>query len=224
MKSIRVDRGTISVTPRGYYLAYIYDGGTRYRKVFRTFVAAEQWLKAMSERAAPPPLTNCEYQDAQYALRELPQGVSLIDAVRFYNRNYIPASDAINISRALERFLKNKEISSAKATLVKYKSIVTRFIQLHGDMMLSSYTHEHVNEMIANCTPAYRNNILRHLGAFFSWCVKQKHCGSNPCDGVAKAKKVQAPLGILSVSEAEYLLHYAETEMPHIVPYLVNAH
>ena len=64
------------------------------------------------------------------------------------------------------------------------------------------------------------DGVIGKVGPFFTWCVREGYCVSNPCKAVKRPRSDDSPPSIFSPSEAKKLLKTASTFDSSFVPYL----
>ena len=73
---------------------------------------------------------------------------------------------------------------------------------------------------VASKSGSSRNTHIARVGALFSWALRKGLVAANPCARLARARKVEAPLGVFKPDEAERILRAAVKVAPDCVPYL----
>ncbi|GFN22179.1 tyrosine-type recombinase/integrase [Thermanaeromonas sp. C210] len=97
----------------------------------------------------------------------------------------------LDLSQALEEFLLAKQADGiVPASLENYRFHVETFLKASPNLN----TYEAVQKAVIRyfsqpCSPGYRNIRLRHLKAFFNWCVSQGYLPANPVAGIRPAKE-----------------------------------
>ena len=64
------------------------------------------------------------------------------------------------------------------------------------------------------------DGVIAKIGPFFTWCVRESYCVSNPCRAVKRPQSDDSPPAIFTPSEAQKLLLTALKTDPGMVPYL----
>ena len=222
-KSVRYGPGRYTPAPNGRgYDCSVCLGGTRHRARMPDEAAARAWIDATeaSAAAALPALTRAQLIDARHALSLLPEGVTLADAARAWTK----ASGAIPsdpLSDCAAAFLAERRATGLRpATLDLYRQAARRLIRSAGDLPAAELTRAHIEALLAGLTPQARNGLLRHLGAFLSWCAATGRIPANPAASIPKAIVSEPPRGIITPRQTAGLLACAAAARPDLVPYL----
>lgn len=198
-------------------------GLPRERKCFRTLSDAQEYLlRRRVEKAAP--LSAAQYASAQVAVALLPSGITIADAVR----GYLALSGAsggrgvrsLRLSDAAEQFLAERAPLVSAVTASVYRRMLGRLAAALDDPLLPAISPQAISDWVAPLSPQARNKALRNVSPLFAWAVKREMLLRNPCDAVERARGVEAPLGILSVADAERMLRGAAERRPELVAYL----
>ena len=62
--------------------------------------------------------------------------------------------------------------------------------------------------------------MIAKIGPFFTWCVREGYCESNPCKAVKRPRSDDSPPAIFTPPETKKLLQTALRYDPRLVPYL----
>lgn len=216
----------VQQTPFGTFMAvWNKKGQPRQRKCFGTLQEAKDWLEQRRTGGEAPPLTASQYASAQTALAILPRGVTLAEAARAFvaaaaRSGDNPADASLRVLDALERFLAAKRLVLASVTVTLYAHTIRDFAERNGNPLLSEVSPAMVSSFAEGRSPASRNRVILALSSLCSWCVRHELLWRNPCDLVERAKVPEPPLGILTVEQADSILHGAAEREPRLVPYL----
>lgn len=97
----------------------------------------------------------------------------------------------LDLSYTLDEFLLAKQADGlAPSTLEIYRRHVEAFLKANPNLT----TYEALQKAVIHyfsqpSSPGYRNVKLRHLKAFFNWCVAEGYLPANPAQGIRKAKE-----------------------------------
>lgn len=221
--SIRSGRGTIRETAFGTYLAYLRVARQTRRRCFDSFAAAERWIEQQERGGELPALTSGQYADAQTALHLLPAGVSLVDAARDFVRAHGVAGSArpIRLSEAVAGFLGERAVSLTDRSLTSYRQTFARLAAaLDGDPLLSSVGAEQLEPFVASPSGSTRNTRIARISPLFAWAERKGFVAANPCARLARARKVEAPVGVFTPDEVGRVMAAAVRLAPACVPYL----
>ena len=221
--SIRSGLGTIRETRFGTYMAYLRVAHQTRRRCFDSFSAAERWIEQEESGGPLPALTSGQYSDAQAALALLPSGVSLVDAAREFVRAHGVAGSArpIRLSEAVAGFLEERAVSITDRSLSSYRAMFSAFARtLDGDPLLSSVSAEQLEPFVASPSGSTRNTRIARLSPLFAWAERKGYVAANPCARLARARKVEAPVGVFTPAEVARVMAAAVRVAPVCVPYL----
>lgn len=221
--SIRSGRGTIRETAFGTFIAYVRVAHRTRRRCFDSFSAAERWIEQEESDGPLPALTSGQYSDAQAALALLPSGVSLVDAAREFVGHHGAggSSRSVRLSEAAAEFLAERRVSLTDRSWTTYRKEFNALGRhLGSDPLLTAITPEMLEPFVASKSGSSRNTHIARVGALFSWALRKGLVAANPCVRLARARKVEAPLGVFKPDEAERILRAAVKVAPDCVPYL----
>lgn len=220
--SLSVGRGTIRETVHGTFMAYLRASGRSLRRCFSDIESARRWIEQTSASdEALPGLTKTQYFDAQKAFSILPAGVSLVDVVRDYERARRSRADSsVLLSAATEQFLEDRRVSVTARSLYSYRNELASLLRFLGDRELAEISTDDLEPFVKSKAGSTRNTRIARIGAMFSWAVRRGWIHDNPCTRLARARKVEAEIGVFTPDEAERVLHAAQNLAPECVPYL----
>jgi len=216
---ITYNGGTIN--PRaGRFDAYVRLNGTAHRARLPTEARARAWITAIVADPARP-LSPLDLADAQAALRLLPEGYTLTDAARAL-AGANPAASDMPLAKAAQAYLVDREPFLRGRTRDSYRSTLNRFAK-HAAGPLCSVTPAHVSTFVSGCAGGTRNSRLRHLSAFFSWCIEHGHLGKAPLGTVKHAPRHDSEIHVLTIDQAKTLMKATAALRPAMVPYMALA-
>lgn len=207
--------GHIRQVPGGStFDAYVNSNGKQYRRRFKSVQQAKAWLETFTPGAT---LTQRQTQDALLAYETLPEGVSLLEAARFYLDTYKPATTDTSAAVLVDIYLGERAHLRAR-TLEGYRQDLNRVLEWSND--LGEWTRQNITQWLSNLTPSKRNHMVATLRAFLQWCVEHEHLAANPLMGM-KAVKVDAPKRqVLSLEDTATLLHTCRKKHPELLHYI----
>jgi integrase len=157
-----------------------------------------------------------------------PVGSSLRDAVLFYLPHAQAAKRSVTVADAASEILRIKKAAGMSARHVaNMRSLLGQFSETFGKTLMAELTVKDVDEWLLELvhsetgkpvSPTTRNNFRRVLVNFFNFAVNRGYCLLNAASKSAKAKTIEQPVGILTVSELKRLLSHAKAEL---IAYLV---
>ena len=195
------------------------------RKFFRTRVEAETYARLKEtellnqgrESAVFPTWLRVMAERENERLR--PYGKTLSEAVDYFLRHIEAVAQSIPLSRALAELIANRKATGASDRYCNDLRLrLSRFAADHPNTMVAEVTTKSVDDWLAGLPLAAvtRNTFRRDLRTLFSFCVTRRYTSENPVTKTRRAKEVDSPVGILTVSQISCLLSAADEET---VPY-----
>lgn len=213
--------GSIHKTPHNTYRARIRIDGTRHQCTFKTIALAKAWIEDLQFTAlrSSAPLTPDEYRDAQLAFDELPDNVTLLDAVRAYNRAATTPDATLTVADAVTTYLADKAAAGLRPRSIKTVRLILGYLPQNAQ--LNTIRTQQIDDTLRGRSATTRNNHIRAMRTFFRWCEHRNLIDHNPTAGVTKARRDPAPPGILTVDQTRALLEAARDHDPELLPYFV---
>lgn len=127
------------------------------------------------------------------------------------------AANNVGISVAYHEFFAEKRQSGlAPSYIGSLESYVGRFAETFKKKSVGEITPSDVRKFLyLQPNLGTRQTWHSRITTFFSWCLKQEYCTSNPAEAVEKAKVVYDAPSILSVESCEKLLEVYRVSAPH---------
>lgn len=204
-------------TPTGWIGVVRVNGKTvRHRR--KSEAAALAWAKAKYGElvAAGRPLTADEAADYRAAVRRLPPGKTLADAVDVLLGHGGP-SDSLEIGEAVDQYLSNCMAAKMRPTTIYGKRWGLKKLSApHVGSLVSDLRYRDVAEVLDRLAPVTRNNVARIMYRFFTWATKAGYCIGNPLAAVDRAKIDEAKPALFTPDEARALLKHADEMTPVI--------
>jgi site-specific recombinase XerD len=207
-------------------ISYMVDGGMmngkRVRFFFKTRRDAEIKAELMrtarlNEGTEAFGLVARDRVDAQTSLELLrPHGVTLQQAAQFYLDNIELIESAKTFSEVLAELLAAKEQDGKAARYLQdIRNRLSVAEKVFGDRLLFEIKKNELDDWLRSLTVSgvTRNNFRRLLGVFFGYALKRGYILSNPIKGIAVVKIPRGKPSILSVAEAQALMHAADSEL-----------
>ena len=210
-------------------------GKGRHRQFFKDKAEAETVFKQKlveRENFGTAALSFNDRQRREYlecAEKLQPFGATIRDAVSFYVP-HLEALKRIKTKTATElcdELLKVKEADGASERyLSDLRSRLTQFSDSFDGKPVAEITALRIDEWLRSLSdretgkrlsPVTRNNFRRVLIVAFNFAKGRGYCIGNPAKQSAKAKQIDAPVGILTVEETARLM---ENAVPELVPYV----
>lgn len=216
--------------------------GRQIRRHVPTFHEALQVKEELELKAQGQPvdfvlrktrLTQEELAEAEHAIRRLREaqevhahlkGKSLQFVVEYALGNYKVPTTAKTIRDAVSEFLAVKrEKKRRQRTITDYTSRLGKLVKVHGDLMVTQTTTEHLEGLIQGCDyeAVTQNHYRTKFRTFFKWCRKRKYCISNPAEDIEVAEVDEREPVIFTLDQAKALVRAALTyKQGLMVPYL----
>lgn len=212
----------------GGYRAVLHVGGVQHSKTSRHLPLLKAWIDRNSGivREGKTPLTNTENVEYRKAIAELPEGVTLLDAVRGF-KDGLAKNQAMMLGKKFvegaELFLSDCRTKRVrKPTYDNYEQYLKRVGKAWGNVSIPSITTEDVRELLAldeTKADTTRNQYHKLLTIFFNFAMKQKWISDNPVSPVARAKIVRRRPAIYSPEQVMVIMHAAQRVAPAAIPY-----
>jgi integrase len=158
---------------------------------------------------------------AQNAVEQLkPFGKTITDAVQYYVAHLKASERSITAADLVPQLIEAKKADGASRRYVQdLRSRLPRFAGKFNGQTVATITTKEIDHWLRSLTvaPTTRNNFRRALVTMFSYAIANGYATSNPAKESAKAKEVDTPPGILTVTQAARLLESATSEL---LPYI----
>ncbi len=137
------------------------------------------------------------------------KGLSLDQAISFFEARYRPEIREITILNAKEEFLATRH-GIAEATRENYVIGLNLLIKKNPNALVHSFTIGDLEAALKNYTNLRSLRSFRLIfSVFFGWAVRHHYCLENPCDRFDKLPKDMSPIVALSLEECKRLLYAA---------------
>lgn len=231
VKKFTNSSGTVSFRVDGYKV-----DGSRVRANYASEEAAAAERTRLEIEAAnietatslrPTRLSEAQLAEAERAFVELPEGRSLLGAVRWFVENYREPIRQKSTQAAFAEFMESKVAEGCRdRTLGNLRSRVGLLAKAFGDKLVSDVQPEHVRELVyrPGRAPQSAANDRRALSSFFSWCQQRDFTSTNPVAKVPVPKWDREEPAILTNEQTEKLLAMAAAHREgRLLPYTVLA-
>ena len=157
--------------------------------------------------------------DALAAADLLLPGVSLVEAVRFYNAHHANILSGKSVADAVDYLLKAKSRDNLS---VRYNEDLRhrlfRFVKSFGTRRIAELTSAQIDSWLRDLDlgPLSRNTYRLRLHTLFEFARRRRWCVSNPVAEVEKTKGIGAEPGVLNPEQFARLL---ENASPETLPY-----
>jgi integrase len=156
-----------------------------------------------------------------------PFGMTIRDAVSFYLPHLSALKRTKTAAELCDELLKIKEADGASERyLSDLRSRLRQFSDFFDGKPVAEITAPQIDEWLRSLSdretgkrlsPVTRNNFRRVLIVAFNFAKGRGYCIDNPAEQSAKAKEIDAAVGILTVEETARLM---ENAAPELVPYV----
>jgi len=154
-------------------------------------------------------LSQKQLRDAEAAFITLPEGVSLVEAVSFFNENQTK-QDAMRVEDAVWKILETKEGKSSK-TYEDAKSRLLRFAKWSDGKTLAQIDRSNASTFLQSVPQVSFNHYLRHCKGLYIWAMNEGLVTVNPYAHIKPFRASHSDVGILSNDESKALLDAART-------------
>ena len=109
-----------------------------------------------------------------------------------------------------------------KNTIKQARSNLNQLASKYGALDTNTITPTHLEHWFAQrkWTRSTIDGVIAKIGPFFTWCVREGYCESNPCAAVKRPRSDDSPPAIFTPPETKKLLQTALRYDPRLVPYL----
>jgi integrase/recombinase XerD len=157
-------------------------------------------------------LTDAQVDDAQIQIDRL-KGKTLGQAIDFFLANFQESDKPAKIANAYARFIEAQtaEANSRPRTIQNLKSRVGALVKSHGEKLVSEIQLDALTELIFRPGRSRRSQINDRaaLSAFFAYCVRKKHCRTNPIESIENPKVDETRPQILPLADCRKLINEA---------------
>jgi len=182
--------------------------GERKEMLRKTTLSAEQLSDAEAAflNSSDKSIASIVSEYRQFETRAQAKGVTLGDAVRFFESHYRPEHKEISILQARDKFLSSRK-GLRPRTLVHYDYSTRNLLKPDPNRLVHKFAVSDVEEVLRRFTnPNTVRTYRRGITTFFAWAVRHHHCLENPCDRLDRALEDTTPISILNLDEVKRLL------------------
>lgn len=182
--------------------------------------AYKRTLEILQPTGTPIELAAAQYAEAVKRLK----GVSILDAVTFYESHHTGTVQGKTIAEAVREFIAAKESAGRS---VEYLKGLRKWLLPFSESCRVSFDGLHgswVAEWIAARPggPRTHNNYRGALVTFFIWCQARKYLprGWEEMEAVEKERESAEPIEIFTPAEFRKILDVATEMAPKLIPFL----
>jgi integrase len=213
---------------KGGFRAILHAGGKQFTKTNKQIAVLKAWIDRNSGivREGKTPLTNTENVEYRKALAELPEGVTLLDAVKICKETLVQ-KEALKHGKqfgaGVDLFLQDCLAGGVKPPTYKnYKHLLMRAARVWKDVPLPSITTEDVRELLkmdAGKAQATRNQYHKLLTIFFNFAESQNWISRNPAKPIKRQKIDFVRPEVYTAEQAQLIMDTAQRMDAEAVPY-----
>jgi integrase len=223
---IKVRRYNERKRPRLKFVVNYREAGKRKRSFFETKRQADTFASFKNSELKQNGIEHAEFPSALRVMapsasqRLEPFGRTITDAVDHFVAHLEATEQSITVTEFVPQLLSAKKGDClSKRYIQDLSEKLFRFSEGFRGKMIASITAKEIDAWLRSLPvgPTTRNNFRRVLVTFFSHAISLGYATSNPAAVTAKAKEVDSPPGILTVSQTARLLGSAT---PALLPCL----
>ena len=203
-----------------------YVKGQRSQRFFANKCAALQWMQAL--RADPSLVgfwsnrTTSEQRDIIAAFEVAKQrDLSLLRVV--LQTKHSTSTAPRPLGEIVSIYLASlKTRAFRKNTIKQARSNLNQLASKYGALDTNTITPTHLEQWFAQrkWTRSTIDGVIAKIGPFFTWCVREGYCESNPCKAVKRPRSDDSTPSIFTLPETRKLLQTALRHDPGMIPYL----
>ena len=206
-------------------------GGKQQKRIFASqadaLTQASQWAASMqnaffSVYTRIPPAEISAHEAALQLLKDSKNGLSVLQAVQFAIRHFVPLVAKIPEDAVVE-YETEKKIEGLSDSQISNVARTARRLFRHLRKPLDSLTPEVFRGFLSEQTdlvePSSFNGLLGDCRTFFRWCVSKKYMAVDPAVDVPRRKVKDKLPTTLSPTEAAAFMQLVESQYPGWVPY-----
>ncbi len=137
------------------------------------------------------------------------KGVSLDQAISFFEARYRPETKEITILNAKEEFLSTRH-GISDATRANYDVGLSLLLKKNPNAYVHAFTISDLENALKKYTNTRSQRSFRLIfSVFFNWAVRHHYCLENPCERFDKLPRDMSQISTLSLEETQRLLYAA---------------
>ena len=208
-------------------------GGERLQKNFRTKAQATAWATRKLQELAiigndAVHLSDEDLKTANQSLGILKKKgfpcEALVDAAEFYVKHHDPRKVHRTVQAAFEEQVESRKKANRRPITIRdLHQRVGRFAQDFGKRHVHEITTGEIEDWLDSkgyYNPITRDNYIRHLIAFYKFCIKRGYAQENPALGLDRPSKEEVIPRILTVKQTRAFLEAAEAKNADLIPFL----
>jgi hypothetical protein len=226
----RPPKPSITQTPAGTWLVRATINGEQKRQVMKTRESAqallESWAGANPLPLLPTRLSAANLRRAEAAHELLSTlGFDLLGAARWIVQHYQPDSGRVTWADAWKEYERFRGNRASAQRIANVRQAWESFAAHTERKLIGNPSREEVESWLANslpteCAPATYNHRCNDLSTTLAWLAKRGVISANPCTQVDRQKVTRGSPSVLSPTQCESALRYAEQHAPDWVSWL----
>jgi integrase len=164
-------------------------------------------------------------RDYAAAVKELPSGATLKDAVEFYRRRNAAALETRTVRQVADEMIAAKR--SAKLSDVHIDDLEYRLGRFAGDfqMNISSVSRKMIQEWLdgLNASGRTKQNYLRHIAALVRFAIKRKYLPKDAIDEIEAVETPKQDAGEIEILTPDEMREVLSAARPEMIPWLAIA-
>ena len=204
----------------------LYLDGNRIQRFFVTKKLALKWIKELKSDKQYNFFWNSrstsEQKDIIAAFNIAQEkNTSLLSAILDSNNQTVVTPKTI-IQLVPHYLSKLQNRTLRDSTLKQTKLMLNQLSSKFGNLDAGALTASHIEEWFSQSkwVRSTIDGVIAKIGPFFSWCVREGFCKTNPCHNIKRPMSEDKPPAIFTPLQAERLLLYALKTDPTISTYL----
>ena len=204
----------------------VFINGRRKQRYFKTYAEANLWIQELKSTGCVASfwaaLSKQEQLDLVGAYRVAQQrSICLLDAAIAFGRS--KEQNQMSLADAAQAYLAKKRSESLRdLSLQQIQWKLGMLAEHFANEECNTITPTHLEQWFAQrkWTRSTIDGVIAKIGPFFTWCVREGYCESNPCKAVKRPMGDDSPPAIFTPSESRKLLLTALSCDPGMIPYL----
>jgi integrase len=181
-------------------------------KQLRDELLAEANGEKLDTRIVATRLSDTQVAAAEAAYKLLPEGQTLLGAVRYFLDNYQEQFRPITVEKGYDLFIADRKSQNLRPDSIRNLEIRVGFLKRdHGAKLVSAITTDSIRSLIfaGTSSPVTRDNNRRAISAFFNWAVKNGYAKENPAEKIGAIKHDRDEPEIMPLADVKALLKAA---------------
>lgn len=188
--------------------ATLSDSGKREKRYFATKAEALGLCDILKARAS----RGLNYRDL---VAMLPAGVTLLDAINFYNEHHYQRQTSVSLSVAWAAYAESRK-GHSNGTIREVRQIGAKVLPVLGEVLVCDITLADLESIVGKMPAWSLIKYKRALTTFFNWAGHRSRawCQSNPAEELEKPRIAKADVRILSNGEVSSILEHSGELLP----------